>query len=117
MALLVQKSDLNTSAFTNNNTALAGGINIRTDAISVVGQAIAAAIAAVNGDKFLTSLASYNAVTNTMVFNMSDGSTVSVDMALLVNDAVVTAIASLRGANGVAARDNAGALIGYFVAP
>lgn len=116
MAQIILKGDLATLAFTNNNLANVGGVSIRTDAASVVGQAIAAAISAINGDKFLTGLASYNATTNIMLLNMSDGTTVSVDMTGLVNDAVSTAVGNLTTA-GVQVRDNAGVLIGYLIAP
>lgn len=119
--LLIQKGDLSTSAFSNNNTAAAGGVSVRVDAGSVVktaiDDAIAAAVGALPGDKFLQGLAGYNAATNTLTLNMSDGTTVSVDMSSLVTDAVATAVAELKGAGGVQVRDNAGTLIGYLVAP
>jgi hypothetical protein len=51
---------------------------------------VAAAIAAIPGDIFLTGLASYDDATNIMTLNMSDGSTVDVDLTGLLNDAVAT---------------------------
>lgn len=118
---LIQKGDLSTAAFSNNNTAVAGGVSIRVDAGSTVkaaiDAAITAAVSALPGDKFLQGLAGYNAATNVLTLNMSDGTTVSVDMSALVTDAVATAITDLKGAGGVQVRDNAGTLIGYLVAP
>lgn len=51
---------------------------------------LAAAIAALPGDKFLAGLQSYNAATNTMTLLMNDGSIVVVDMTGLLNDALAT---------------------------
>jgi hypothetical protein len=55
-----------------------------------VSTAISAAIANIPADVFLTSLASYNPTSNVLTLNLSDGSTVPVDMTGLVNDAVAS---------------------------
>lgn len=46
---LIQKTDLNASAFSNNDTAGSGGISIRLDVGSVVGDALAAVAASAGG--------------------------------------------------------------------
>ena len=52
--------------------------------------AIAAAVAALPGDKFLQGLQSYNPATNVLTLLMNDSTTVSVDLTGLLNDAVAT---------------------------
>lgn len=49
-----------------------------------------AAIAAIPAEKFLQGLQSYDANTNVMTLLMNDGSTVSVDLTALLNDAVAS---------------------------
>jgi hypothetical protein len=51
---------------------------------------LAAAIAALPGDKFLQGLQSYDAPTNTLTLLMNDSSTVSVDLTQLLNDAIAS---------------------------
>jgi hypothetical protein len=72
-------------------------INNDTDAATpaFVKKAVAAAIAALPGDKFLQGLQSYNAATDVMTLLMSDGTTVAVDMTALVNDSVAQALAAM----------------------
>jgi hypothetical protein len=72
-------------------------INNDTDAATplFVKKAIAAAIAALPGDKFLQGLQSYNSATDVMTLLMNDGTTVAVDMTALVNDSVATALAAM----------------------
>lgn len=55
-----------------------------------VANALAAAVAALPGDKFLQGLQSYNHATDTMTLLLSDGSTVDVSMAGLLADATAT---------------------------
>lgn len=90
MAVLVQKADLSAASFANNSTNAAGGISVRVDAGSVVHAAIAAQIAALPIDKYVTALQSYNATTNTATFLMSDGTTFNADWSALLADAVAT---------------------------
>lgn len=132
---IVQKGDLDTTAFSNNNSNNAQGITVRVDAGSTVKSAIdaaiaaipsagdatrglvrlsvaanypqagndteavtpaylaaavAAAIAALPGDKFLQGLQSYDPATNTMTLVMNDSTTATVDLTGLLNDAVAT---------------------------
>jgi hypothetical protein len=47
-------------------------------------------------DRYVTSLASYNSTTNALVLNMSDGSTVSIDMTSLIADAVSDRVITTR---------------------
>lgn len=54
--------------------------------------AIAAAIAALPGDKYLQGLQSYNAATNVLTLLMNDGTTVPVNLTGLVNDAVASVL-------------------------
>jgi hypothetical protein len=73
------------------NTDMPAGAQVPT--CLEMNAAISAAVAAVPGDKYLQGLAGYNATTNVMTLLMSDGSTVSVDMTALVNDAAAAAVA------------------------
>lgn len=72
--------------------------------------AIAAAIAALPGDRYLQGLQSYDAASNTLTLLMNDGSFVPVDLTGLVNDAVATALtpANVAGALGPAGGDLTG---------
>lgn len=69
---------------------------------------IADAIAALPADVFLDAVGGYDAASNVLTLNMSDGSSVPVDMTALVNDAVATAItpANVAGAMGLKDCDN-----------
>ena len=113
MTTIIQKGDLAPSSFSNDDTNNAGGIAVRTDAGSTVGDAIAAAINAIPGDVFLQGLGGYDASTNILTLNMSDNSTVDVDLTALVNDAVATTTA---GAVDVFGNDGT-TLLGRLLAP
>ena len=87
MALLIQKGDLNPSSFSNDNTANQGGITVRTDNASDVGQAIAAAMAALPADKYVMG-ASFSGTTLTLT--RSGGlPDINIDLGTL-SDGVVT---------------------------
>lgn len=117
MVNIIQKEDLSNTGFSNDNSLAAGGIDVRVDAGSTVGDAIAAAIAAIPGDVFLQGLNWYDAATNILTLNMSDGSTVAVDMTALVNDAVAEANQS-AAASAVDVYGNDGTtLLGRLLAP
>lgn len=82
---------------TNASGALRGVVQLATaaeglqpanDTDATTPAYIAAAIAAMPGEKFLQGLQSYNAATNVMTLLMNDGSTVPVDLTSLVADAV-----------------------------
>lgn len=122
MVQVLQKGDLNSASFSNNNSANAGGVGVRVDAGSTVGAAISAAItAAVAGlpvDKHVNGLQSYDAVTNTLTLSLSDGTTAVVPMAALVADAVAESVAASATSittGKVAVTNNAGVTIGYLL--
>jgi hypothetical protein len=118
MVNIIQKGDLSAQSFANDNTLNLGGITVRVDAGSVVGDAIAAAVAAIPADNFLQGLGGYNAGTNTLTLNMDDGSTVDVDLTGLLADAQAEQLAALRSTEGVQVLGNDGTtLLGYLVAP
>ena len=75
--------------------------------------AIAAAVAALPGDKFLQGLQSYDPATNILTLLMNDATTVDIDLTGLLNDAVATTTA---GAVEVFGNDGATRL-GYLLAP
>jgi hypothetical protein len=105
MATIVQKGDLASTDFSNNNSNNAGGVKVKTDVTSSVGIAIAAAISAIPGDHYISSLASYNATTNIATFNLASGGTTTVDFTDLVADAVTSvpvATTSLTGTTTLA---------------
>jgi hypothetical protein len=100
MATLIQKGDLASTDFSNNNSNSAGGVKVKTDATSSVGIAIAAAVSAIPGDHYISSLASYDASTNIATFNLASGGTTTVDFTTIVADAVASvpvATTSLTG--------------------
>ena len=113
MVNIIQKEDLSSSGFSNDNSLAAGGIDVRVDAGSTVGNAIAAAISAIPGDVFLQGLGGYDTSTNILTLNMSDNSTVDVDLTALVNDAVASTTA---GAVDVFGNDGT-TLLGRLLAP
>lgn len=98
--------------------AVDGTVRLATNADVVAGTAgvpvdaaqLKAVIQALPADKYLSGLASYNAATNVMTLNMSDGSTVNVDMTGLVADALNTAIANAT----VEIQDTFGNHIGFM---
>jgi hypothetical protein len=96
MAIL-QKTDLSSASFVNNNSIATQGITVRTDAGSTVkaaiDAAITAAVTALPADKYVSSMASYNPTTNIATFNLNGGGTVNVDFTALVADAVASATA------------------------
>lgn len=116
MVKVIQPADLNPAGFTNNNSAAAGGINVNVAAGSTIAQYVAAAIAAVPADAYVTGLQSYDASTNVMTLNLADGSTTTVNMTAVVADAVAEALTSLD-AGKIEVQDNSGATIGYLMAP
>lgn len=61
--------------------------NVDATTPAYVKAAIDAAVAALPGDKYMTGLASYNATTNILTLNMSDSTTVPVDLTGLLSDA------------------------------
>lgn len=65
------------------------GIRMNSTGFNSVVRALEAQIAASAADKFLIGLNSYNPVSNIMTLNMSDGSTVDIDMTALIADAMV----------------------------
>ena len=87
MAIIIQKGDLAGSSFSNNNSNASGGIKVRTDAPSDVGQAIAAAVAAIPAEKFVTSGA-YNATTDTLTLTFTDSTTVVIPFGSVILDAI-----------------------------
>lgn len=89
VAAIIQKGDLAASSFTNNNTNAAGGIKVNTAPGSDVAQAIAAAVAAIPAEKFVTSGA-YNAVTDTLTLTFTDSSTVTIPFGAVILDAVAS---------------------------
>lgn len=137
-AIIIQKGDLASASFSNNNTNNAQGILVRVDTGSTVGDAITnaiiaaatpdatdtvkgkvslavaanrpstsdaeavtpaylnAALAALPADKYVSGIQSYNAATNTITFNLADGSTSTADASLLVADAVAEALAGIN---------------------
>lgn len=113
MVNIIQKEDLSSDAFSNDNSLASGGVDVRVDAGSTVGDAIEAAINAIPGDVFLQGLGDYDASTNILTLNMSDGSTVDVDLTGLVNDAVTEVTA---GAVDVFGNDGT-TLLGRLLAP
>ena len=118
MVNIIQKEDLASTSFSNDNSLASQGIEVRVDPGSTVGDAINNAIAALPGDKYLQGLQSYDAGTNTLTLLMNDGSTITVDMTGLVNDAVAEGLADLRGPQGVEVYGNdTSTLLGYLVAP
>lgn len=90
MVRIIQKGDLSNLSFANDDSNNAGGVTVRVDPGSTVGDALAAAIAALPGDVFLQGLQSYNPTTNVLTLNMSNGATVDVDLTGLLDDAVDT---------------------------
>jgi len=138
MAILIQKGDLAATSFSNNNTNNAGGVAVRVDAGSTVGDAISnaisaaavpdatdtvkgkvslavaanrpstsdaeavtpaylnAALAALPADKYVSGIQSYNAATNTITFQLSDGTTSTANASDLVADAVAEALAGIN---------------------
>lgn len=97
-------------------------IYVKTAAGSSVGDAIAAAVAALPVDVYVNGLSSYDAATNTLTLSMSDGSTVALDMTSLVADAVASVGAASETASGIAeiatqAEVNAGTDDLRFVTP
>jgi hypothetical protein len=100
MAVILQKGDLSSADFANNNTNNAGGITIKTGAGSAVNAAITAAIAAIPGDQYVTGLASYNAATNIATLNLAGGGTTTVDFTQLVADAVASVPVATTSATG-----------------
>lgn len=113
MVNIIQKEDLSNSGFSNDNSLVSGGIDVRVDPGSTVGDAITAAINAIPGDVFLQGLSAYDAGANILTLNMSDGSTVDVDLTGLVNDAVAEA---QDGAVDVFGNDGT-TLLGRLLAP
>jgi hypothetical protein len=162
MVDFVQKQVLDAASFSNTNSNASDAIKVRADAGSVVGNAIATAVAAgvagaalpsasetVEGkiqiatqptvtagtndtqavtslklkalldarlaalpaDNYVSSMASYDAVTNIATFNLSGGGTTTVDFTALVSDAVAQATAGKVPVN-----DNGGVLVGYLLA-
>lgn len=100
MATILQKGDLASADFSNNNSNNAGGVKVKTDATSSVGIAIAAAVSAIPGDQYISGLASYNTATNIATFNLANGGTTTVDFTDLVADAIASvpvATTSLTG--------------------
>lgn len=87
---LIQQGDLATVDFANANTNNAGGVTIKTDGTSAVGIAIAAAVAALPVDHYISSLASYNSTTNIATFNLAGGGTTTADFTTIVADAVAS---------------------------
>lgn len=87
--IIVQKADLAGSSFTNNNTNAAGGIKVNTAPGSDVAQAIAAAVAAIPAEKFVTSGA-YTAATDTLTLTFTDSSTVNIPFGAVILDAVAS---------------------------
>jgi hypothetical protein len=57
---------------------------------AAVNALIAAAVSSLPADKYIASMASYNAATNIATFNLNGGGTVNVDFTALVNDAVAS---------------------------
>jgi hypothetical protein len=78
MTIVIQKADLNLSSFSNDNTAAAQGVVVRTDAGSTVGVAIAAA--ALSGTKPTSMTHAWNASgdgSGTLTLTFPDLSTLS----------------------------------------
>ena len=105
---IIQKGDLAQASFSNNNTNAAGGIAIRTDASSTVGQAIAAAIAALPPEKYVTA-GSYNTATDALTLTLSDNVVVNIPLNGLIQDTlagVPTATDTLAGKVALAVAAN-----------
>jgi hypothetical protein len=89
MTIVIQKSDLDLTSFSNDNTAAAQGIVIRTDAGSTVGVAIASA--ALTGTKPTSMTHAWNASgdgSGTLTLTFPDLSTLSCTLAALPNPAI-----------------------------
>lgn len=87
--IVIQKADLAASSFTNANTNAAGGIKVNTAPGSDVAAAIAAAVAAIPAEKFVTSGA-YSAATDTLTLTFTDSSTVNIPFGAVILDAVAS---------------------------
>ena len=108
MPVIIQKGDLSPTSFSNNNTNNAGGIAVRTDSSSAVGQAISAAIAALPPEKYVTA-GSYNATTDTLTLTLSDNVVVNIPLNGLIQDTlagVPTATDTLAGKVALATSAN-----------
>jgi hypothetical protein len=99
-AIIIQKGDLASTSFSNNNTNNSGGIAVRVDSASTVGIAIATAVseavAALPADKYVSGIQSYNAATNIITFALADGTTSTANASALVADAVAEAMAAIN---------------------
>ena len=103
MTSLVQKGDLNATSFANTNTANAGGISIRVDAASTVGQAIATAVAAGGvggGAAATTTTPGIVKLTNAAPVAAGDTSTTATTPAF-VADAIATTAATTAAPGSV----------------
>jgi hypothetical protein len=75
---------------TTSTPAPGSDVNVPTQALveNLISDAVTAALATLPADVFLSGVGGYNAGTNVLTLNMSDGSTVPVDLTTLVTDAV-----------------------------
>lgn len=112
---VVQPADLSPNAFSNNNTANQGGITVRVDSASTVGSAIAAAIAGLPADVFVTG-GTYDAANDKFTMTRSNGTTFDMGANGLLTDGRDVTVAYIKSAaGGIELSDNSGTVIGYLV--
>lgn len=91
---VLQASALNAIQEELVNVATDGGTPLNagdsTQVITKIKALIAAAIAALPADHYISSMASYNATTNVATFNLAGGGTTNIDMTALIADAVAS---------------------------